>query len=38
MHSCAMIRRNDKNPSMSVITVGGANIGILNSVEILDEG
>jgi hypothetical protein len=38
IHSCAMIRRDDKNPSLSVITVGGENNGVLNTVEILDEG
>jgi hypothetical protein len=35
---CAMIRRDDKNPSLSVIAVGGQNVGILDTVEILDEG
>ena len=38
IHSCAMIRRDAKNPSLSVITVGGENGGILTPVEILDEG
>ena len=38
IHSCAMIRRDGKNPSLSVIAVGGENNGILNTVEILDEG
>jgi hypothetical protein len=34
-----MIRRNDKNPSLSVITVGGyTGTGISTIVEILDEG
>jgi hypothetical protein len=35
---CAMIRRDDKNPSLSVIAVGGQDVGILDTVEILDEG
>ena len=33
-HSCAMIRRDDKNPSLSSIAVGGDKI---TTVEILDE-
>jgi hypothetical protein len=37
-HSCAMIRKDDRNPSLSVIAVGGENNGdFKNSVEILDE-
>jgi hypothetical protein len=36
-HSCAMIRKDDRNPSLSVIAVGGENNGdFKNSVEILD--
>jgi hypothetical protein len=35
---CAMIRRDDKNPGLSVIAVGGQDVGILDTVEILDEG
>jgi hypothetical protein len=36
--SCAMIRKDDKNPSLSLIAVGGENNGLLDTVEILDEG
>jgi hypothetical protein len=35
---CAMIRKDDKNPSLSVIAVGGQDVGILDTVEVLDEG
>jgi hypothetical protein len=34
VHSCAMIRKDDKNPSRSAIVVSG---DATNSVEILDE-
>jgi hypothetical protein len=37
-HSCAMIRRDEKNPSLSVIAVGGEYYGVLDKVEILDVG
>ena len=36
-HSCAKIRKNTKDSSLSIIVVGGYHIGLLTSVEILDE-
>ncbi len=39
--TCAMIRKDDKSPSLSLIAVGGKQnlqSGPLNSAEILDEG
>ena len=37
--TCAKIRKDDKNPSLSVIAVGGDNNkGHMDTVEILDEG
>jgi hypothetical protein len=38
LNSCAMIRRTEKNPNLSVITVGGEDTEILKTVEILDDG
>ena len=35
--SCAKIRKDKNDPSLSVIVVGGYNNAYLNSVEILDE-
>jgi hypothetical protein len=39
--ACAMIRKDDQNPSKSLIAAGGEQnlqSGLLDTVEILDEG